>query len=123
MLRKLVCDDLNVKFHILAYTPTTRNKDYIQNTENIFPTNTSMISDLEEIQTLIIQVDEALITIHWNFAYFFFILPINFAVASGNGNMQINRRQLKPEEKECPAPQSHTIIYRLAPLNTPLSSH
>ena len=70
----------------------------------------SIISDLEELQKLTIQVDEALITIYWNFAYFF-ILPIDFAVASGNGNMLIKRRQLNTEKKECPAPQSLTISY------------
>jgi len=49
----------------------------------------------------------------------FFILPINFAETCGNGNMLIKRRQLNPEKKECPAPQSHTISYRLIPLTTP----
>jgi len=38
-----------------------------------------------------------------------------------NGNKLITRRQLNPERKKCPAPQSHTNTYRLSLLLTPNS--
>ena len=52
----------------------------------------------------------------------FFSLPEDCTVLGGNGNTLNTRWRLNLVKKECPAPQSQSIPYRLIPLLTPHSS-